>query len=158
MSQKTPRPAPLNGVDRAGNRKSLTGTSDPTDNNTEGHRQGPIAWACTFVSRRGNVGYWIRECPFCGSEHTHGGSPPPVALHRADGWRAPHCAFQAPRPTPQPNGEYYLKLGPWPARLAPCAERSRTAKNACRYLRSIGVETSDEVIPSALPRSWWRWC
>jgi hypothetical protein len=51
-----------------------------------------------------------------------------------------------------------LKLGPCPARLAPGAERSRPAKNACKYLRSIGVETSDEVILSALPRSWWRWC
>jgi hypothetical protein len=68
------------------------------------------------------------------------------------------CAFQMPGHTPQPDDEYYLKLGPWPARLAPGAERSRAAKNACKYLRSIGVETSDEVIPSALPHSWWRWC
>lgn len=54
MPQKLPHPAPPEGVNRAGNWKSLTGASDPTDTNTEG-QQGPIAWACIFVSRRGNV-------------------------------------------------------------------------------------------------------
>ena len=155
---KVPRPASPKGGNRAGNRKSLTGASDPTDTNTEGRRQGPIARACIFVSRRGNVEYWISECPYCGYEHIHGGSPPPVDLHRADGWRAPHCGSRTPRITPHPDGEYDLKLGPCPARLAPGAERSRAANNTCRYLRSIGIETSDEVIPSAHPRSWWRWC
>jgi hypothetical protein len=91
MSQKTTHPATPEGVNRAGNRKSLTGASDSTNTNTEGRRQGPIAWACIFVSRRGNVGYLIPECPYCGYEHIHGGHPPPVDPHIADGWCTRYC-------------------------------------------------------------------
>jgi hypothetical protein len=147
-----PRPAPLTGS--TGRVIRLAHASDPTDNDTEGRRQGPTAWASIFVSRRGNIGYLIHECPYCGYEHIHGGHRPPVDLHRVEGWRAPHCGCWF---TPSPDDEYYLKLRRGPARLAPGAERSRAANDTCAYLRSIGVETSDEVIPSARASSWWRW-
>lgn len=117
----------------------------------------PIAWADIFVSRLGRIGYWIRQCPACGFEHAHGGFPlfdPRLEL----GWRGDHC-HQAPRKEwasiePRP---YQLALAPGPARLAPSAERSRRAKRTMDFLRSIGIETSDESIPSAWPRSWWMW-
>ena len=106
---------------------------------------GPIAWTDAVVSRRGaHGGPGFAECPACGFEHAHGGFPlfdPRIEL----GWRGDHC-LQAPRELwtsiePKP---YQLRLAPGPARFAPGAERSRRAKRAMDFLRSIGIETSDK--------------
>jgi hypothetical protein len=118
---------------------------------------GSIAWADIFVSRLGRIGYWIRQCPACGFEHAHGGFPlfdPRLEV----GWRGDHC-HQAPREAwglvePRP---YELQLAAEPARFAPGAEHSRRAKRTMGYLRSIGVETSSQTIPSSWSPSWWRW-
>jgi hypothetical protein len=124
-----------------------------------------IAWAHIFVSRLGKVGYWLPACPFCGCEHVHGGYKPFDPRKRQGfakfqtnlrgeqslGWRGPHC-HEGPQ-----QGEYELILAAGPARFAPGAKRSRAARSTMAYLRSIGVDVSDKILPSAKEHSWWRW-
>jgi hypothetical protein len=148
-------------VHRAGDWKSFGDASTSSVSTASEQEQdaaaAPIAWADIFVSRLGRIGYWIRQCPACGFEHAHGGFPP-FDPRLELGWRAPHC-HQVPRnewasiePAP-----YQLRLAPNPARYAPGAKQSRRAKRIMDYLCSIGIQTSDESIPSAWPRSWWMW-
>jgi hypothetical protein len=116
------------------------------------------------VGRRGDVGFWIEACPLCGGyEHTHTGCSghapfdPREAIKARGGSRMPHCDSQAPNATVQELCEYQLRLAGTPARYAPGAERSRSATSTMKYLRSLGIATSDEMIPSTRPMSWWRW-
>ena len=120
-----------------------------------------FAWVRIFVTREGRVGYWIRECPNCGYEHTHGSYPPFDPREFANGpkgRRAPHCKFH-PRSPSFPGGRdtYELRLVDEPAYLAPGAERSRLAKDTMQYPSNLGIEVSDKTIPSEMPTRSWRW-
>ena len=126
---------------------------------------GPIVLVHPYARRFGNVGFWIPACPLCGGyEHTNtccpGRAPfdPREAIKRRDGWRGPHCGSQAPSwATIQELCEYQLNLGSTQVRYAPGAQRSRYAGATMEYLRSLGLATSNEVIPSGRPLLWWRW-
>jgi hypothetical protein len=173
---KKPAPlaAPLGGAGRAAgfSEELFRCASKPTDSNSRDPQQQSIAWAHVFVSRLGHVGYWIPQCPLCGNEHVHGGYLPfdprtrqgfarfQINLSRADslGWRAPDCHQAPQRSGREDDGrEYELVLATEPARFAPGAARSRCAIGAMAYLRSIGIKTSRQTIPSALSLSRWRW-
>jgi hypothetical protein len=138
----------------------------------QAREEGPIALAHIFVSRLGRIGYWLPACSFCGHEHIHGPYPPfdprerrGYSKHQTNltgpnslGWRGSHCC-QSPHNfwCSIREGEYELVLAPGPARFAPGAAGSRRAKDAMQFLQSLGIETSNETIPSELPPSWWRW-
>ena len=151
MCKKPPRPEALTGANRAADLDELlAATSDPKTSQSLSAPQVLPARVHVFVSRTGRVGYWIPRCPFCGHEHIHG-SYEPFDPRSAEGlgWRCSHCD--------QGGGTYELVLAPEPARFAPGAKHSFHAKHTMKWLRSIGMKTSDEVIPSERPCSWWRW-
>jgi hypothetical protein len=182
MREKRRCPAARKGANRATGLDFLGRFSNPQNSQLNRSAQdissvappnddvGPIAWVHIFVSRLGRVGYWIASCPICGHEHVHGGYSDPfdprkrqgfpkyqVNLRgpRSLGWRVPHChAWDAPA---YYYHEYELMLAAGPARFAPGAARSRAAKMAMAYLRSIGVETSNDTIPSSWRGAQWRW-
>jgi hypothetical protein len=158
MIQKDPRPTPSNqrGLP-GGDMEEFGDASNPTNIKTKEQRQEAIAWAHVFVTRFGDVGYWIPICPLCEFEHTHGGFAP-FDPRLELSWLLSHC-HQAPRKQwglIEP-GVYLLRLAPGPARFAPGAAHSRQAKATMDYLRSIGIETSNQTIPSTWPPSRWRW-
>ena len=177
MHQKpSPLVAPLRGASRAAgfSEELFRRTSKPKNSTSQNHGQRPIAWVSVFVSWLGNVGYWIRcHRPLCGSEHVHGGYLPFDPRTRQGfarfsnqycrrveslGWRAPHCHQARQRGTREDDGrEYELVLTAESARFAPGAAHSRRAIGTMAYLRSIGIKTSSQTIPSAWPHSRWRW-
>jgi hypothetical protein len=167
MSRTTEHPAARAGADRAGRWNSFGETSNSQNNPLlwlgQAVSSGPVVPVHLYVSRRGNVGFWIEACPLCGGyEHTHTGCPgfvpfdPRDGVKKHDGWRMPHCGSQSPDGTDS-LVEYRFRLAGTAARFTPGAERSRRARKAMNYLRSIGIATSDETIPSARPLRWWRW-
>ena len=159
-------PVPPSGREEGPARKSegvRDNVSDLNGQRVEGqaHEKVPIAWVHIFVSRLGRIGYWLPACPFCGFEHTHGAYEPfdPRTAVGINGRRASHC-HQAPLSLDWDStreGTYRLMLAAGVARFAPGAIRSRRAKHAMRFLQSLGIETSNETIPSAWPLSRWRW-
>jgi hypothetical protein len=158
MHDQKPRPhGSVTSQRAAGSEELLRGASNSPDINNQGYEQVPIAWAHIFITRFGHVGYWIPVCPFCWFEHAHGGDAP-FDPRQKEGWRCSHC-FQAPRKYWElaTEGTYYLKLVPGPARFAPGAARSRRAQLTMNYLRSIGIETSNETISSSSHELRWRW-
>jgi hypothetical protein len=178
MRQKTLHPSAALS-DRAGRARGWKSFADaPThrfsapSEREQGAAPGPMAWAHIFVSRLGKVGYWLPACPFCGCEHVHGGYEPFDPRKRQGfakfqtnlrgeqslGWRGPHCHEGPQHDISADDGrEYELMLAAGPARFAPGAARSRLANRTMRFLRSLGIETSHETIPSAWPLPWWRW-
>jgi hypothetical protein len=170
MSQKTRARWAHGGANRATGSEFLGRASNPQNSQVDRSAQdnssvaipdesGRIAWAHIFVSRCGHVGLWIPRCPHCGYEHVHGGYPPydiRRTFQAVGGWRAPHC-HQAPIYIEGSDWDYQLRPATELARFTPGAERSRAARNTMDYLRSIGIETSNETIPSTWPISWWRW-
>jgi|ERR1700733_1725342 len=165
MRQKTRRPAARDGANRAAGSenfsKSISNLETNTPSSPKQENISPLAIeAHIFVSRCGHVGLWIPCCPFCGYEHTHGGYPVHdirIAFTAQEGWRVPHCG-QASPDAYSAAGEYQLKPALTPARSAPGAEHSRAAKRTMEYLHSLGIKTSNEMLPSAWPLSRWRWC
>jgi hypothetical protein len=156
MREKTPCPA-ARGAHRATGSEFLGRPSNPPDINKQDYEQAPIAWAHIFVTRFGEVGYWIPVCPFCGFEHAHGGYAA-FDPRNAQGLRISHC-FQAPRKFwgSFSEGTYDLRLARGPARFAPGAAQSPRAQRTMNYLRSIGIETSNETIASTSRELRWRW-
>ena len=174
MDPKIPRPAALAGANRAAGQLEVLfrRASKPQDSNFQNPQQRLVAWTHVFVSRHGWIGYWIQQCPICGHEHIHGPyqrfDPRQrsgfakfqinLSSPRSLGWRGPHCDLALTDPCPENYGhEYELILARSPARFAPGTEHSFCAKSAMKWLRSIGMKTSNEVIPSERPYSWWRW-
>jgi hypothetical protein len=131
---KIPRPHGFVTSQRAaGSEELLPGASNSPDTKEQDGEQARIAWAHIFVTRYGDIGYWIPVCPFCGFEHAHGGYAP-FDPRKTHGWRASHC-FQAPRKCwgSFREGTYELRFARGPTRFAPGAARLPRAQRTMSY-------------------------
>src|SRR5712691_8542546 len=104
MNPKMPHPAAPGRAHRAEKSKELSGTFDPQISEEPEELQDsavPVAQTRIVVGRRGSLLY-IRSCPLCGLEHTHGffvhgrGSDPLAAFAWRGGVRVAHCHCQGP--------------------------------------------------------------
>jgi hypothetical protein len=166
MTAKTPRPAARDGANRAAGLEDVSYYASDL-NHTKPTKlaqatRAPIAWASIYVTRLGTMGYWVPQCPYCGLEGVHFAFAPfdprerrifarfrhNPAKAKSLGWYLAHCSggWQL---------EYQLMLAPGPARFAPGAADSGFAKQRMAFVNSLGIEISDETLPSRWPLSWW---
>jgi hypothetical protein len=167
---KIARPVTPGREHRAGTSKRLAGTFN-TQTSEEAERSqdsvAPAAQTQIVVGRRCSFLY-VRSCPLCGLEHTHGRFPhgesnddPMAAIARHGGVRVSHCHYQGPgrvarfvrgewrtfaRNLPEwcePDGSSYrLVLGPEPACFTPRGIRDEAARHVMAVLARRGVATS----------------
>jgi hypothetical protein len=145
------------GLEELSQTASVSTDKPPTDSKQDDHSV-PIAWAHIFVSRLGNVGLWTPRCPFCGLEHVLGGYAPSDIVEvfkKLLDWQTPHCRTGPPLATWGVAG-YQLDYVVGPVVFAPGARNSRLARSTMKYLRSIGLKSSNKALPSDRSTIWWR--
>ena len=124
--------------------------------------QAPIVSA-RRVHYRGDVfthhDYLVAEdCPYCGSEHTHGGGDPGSPPGVGDGHRTAHCHSKAARPgyilreveTDDNRCHAITRAG------QQCKRRARDGRKRCQLhdaARQCGADTT-EGLPCRLPGNW----
>ena len=176
MSPKMPRPAAPGRAHRPRNSKELGGAFTSEQDREPQDSGVPIAQAQIIIGRRGCFLY-IRSCPLCGLDHTHGyflhgqGGDPLTAFAWHGGYRAAACFSQGPgrivrgsrtvvvRPAEwhEPKGELYqLVHGPDPACFTPLGIQSKDARLAMAELARRGAATSLEILRPRRGFILWR--